>query len=646
MVAACVAALTGDPAHDEIAYVVVPNASEQSAAELQFQAAGADLSKVQFITLHTNTVWIRDYGPHYIWQDGVRAVVDSHYYPGRPDDNFLPTLLADDVLHVPSYDIGLYYSGGNFQAGPNRTGFTTSLVHTDNPDLSDEFIAELYRTYQGIDTLYILPRLPAEVDLTGHLDMWFYLVDPGTVVIAEYPSGSNPDAITITNETAAYMESVLGYEVIRVPGYVGPHGNFPQDVHYTYANAFRVNDRIFIPSYGQGDTAFLERDAQALAAWQAAAPEAEIIPIDCYDLIPGSGALHCMVKQVPRYESASPSACVLSPDGGELLVWGTNYDITWAATDDQGVSGVDLYFSVNGGWTYEDAIAVDLHNDGHFAWTVPHLFSTQALIRVVVHDAQGHETEAVSSRPFVMSDGQQHVYDFSSGAGVNRWGWGYQTLDWSDLDGTRRPLAASTEISELVTDAYAKLAYADADGPRTDPNRYSAPIPSSTAETTHIFEFTIEESPEDILDIGLSWEGYADSCLQMELYVWDYVAQQWSNHLMQYGENRYVDNRAGNRDAVLSGHLRSSFGRYLGPDGLVTLLLYGERPNRASVHDYVSVTVTYGELPSTIPTISDWGVVAITLFLLTCGTLVLRKGAVTPFRADTTDSRSNFTKPG
>jgi hypothetical protein len=58
-----------------------------------------------------------------------------------------------------------------------------------------------------------------------------------------------------------------------------------------------------------------------------------------------------------------------------------------------------------------------------------------------------------------------------------------------------------------------------------------------------------------------------------------------------------MDNQASNRDAVLEGHIRSDFGRYIGPDGHLTLLLYAERSSDRSLHDYISVTVTHDPCP-------------------------------------------------
>ena len=244
VVTALVASLTGSAAYDEIAYVVVANQTTANAATTAFIAAGANMSKVVFIIQPNNSVWMRDYGPHFVWQNGTLAVVDSHYYPTRPADNFIPTLVGDGTLGVPTFDQGLYYSGGNFQPGPNRSGFCTALINLDNPAAgghNEALIRELHGSFQGIDTLHILPQLPFSVDGTGHVDMWMYLVDDNTVVISEFIAGSNATALSVTNNAVPYMQA-LGFEVFRPQAWnVGA-------THYTYANAFRVNTASSSPA--------------------------------------------------------------------------------------------------------------------------------------------------------------------------------------------------------------------------------------------------------------------------------------------------------------------------------------------------------------------------------------------------------------
>jgi len=589
-----VVGLTKDPTKDEIAYVVVGGTYQKSHATNLFTTGGADMSKVVFIEKPSNTIWIRDFGPHFIWQSGAMAITDSHYYPTRGLDNFIPTLIGEDFFDVPVYPMGLYYSGGNFMPGPNRSGFVTSLITIDNPGFSTAYISQLYMTYQGIDTLHVMPKLPSTVDGTGHIDMWMYIVDQDSVIISEFVPGSHPTAIAVTNNAVTYMQN-LGFTVHRPPAMVGYHPNGTS--HFTYTNAFRVNDRIFIPSYGGGNPSHSTRDAQALATWKACAgPTVEIIQIPCYDIIWAAGAIHCTCMQVPRYTDPAPSAHVISPDGNELLVTGTDHELCWAATDDVEVTDVDLYYSVDGGVTFPNVIASNLPNDGEYNWTVPSSISTNAVVKVVATDASSNFDEAVSETVFEIDSALQHVYDFSTGAGVDKWGWGYQTTNWPTyINGKRHPVTLISEIETHSPGAYGKIATSNAIGNDFDPNRYISKKAGGAQESTHMFEFIIDEDPAKIKDIKILWEGYADDCQQMELYVWNDNVKNWGDGAGNTGENKYMEIFAGNRDDNLVGHIRENFDWYIDNDDKISILLYSERKNEESFHDYVAITVTYKE---------------------------------------------------
>lgn len=577
----CVVALTANPNCNDIAYVVCHTGSQATAAST-LSAAGADMSKVVFYTKASNTLWIRDYGPHFIWQDDTLAIVDSHYYPGRDRDNFTPTNLGDNFFLIPTYDMGLYYSGGNFQPGPNGSAFVTQLVMVDNPSsagFNQSIIEQLYQRFQGIETLHIFPQLPATVDGTGHIDMWLYLIDEDTCIISEFKPGSNSTAITITQNAVTYMQN-LGFTVYRTPAW---HSS---STHWTYTNAFRVNNRIFIPTYNN----YPADSATALAVWQTAAgPGIEIVPIVCDSIIPAAGAIHCIVMQVPRYTLPAPSAYVVWPDGGQMLAAGSTRQIQWAATDTDNavIPQVDLYYSVDDGGTWQYIATTT--NSGKYDWVIPDADTPFARIKVVAHSAGGGNGVGISTGPFRIAPMDVTVYDFSTGAGVDKIGYGYQTLSWTNVDGVRSPV--TTQISSLVTNAYQRLAFSDATSGDNDANRYIAPTPSSSYESTHIFEFTIQEDPDEIDEIEVFWEGYGDDCAQIELYVWDYLANQWTDGQGQYGINAYIDNFAGNTDTVLTGVLRPNLNRFISAQGKLTFMLYVERPGVTSFHDYMAVHV-------------------------------------------------------
>ena len=599
IVADLVANLTGDPAHDEIAYVVVADASQRQHAQWQFANAGADLSKVRFIVQPNDSIWMRDYGPQFIWQGGAGATVDSTYYPNRPLDNFMPTELADTVFEQPSYHLDLKHPGGNLLAATNGHGFITSLVLDQNRGLDESRIAELFRQYHGIDTLHILPRLPMTVDHTGHIDMWLYLVDEDTVIIGEFLPGSDPDAIEITNNAVPYMES-LGYEVFRVPAWDAVHPGWGS-THYTYTNGFRVNDRIFIPSYGAGRSAYIQHDDDALATWrQAAGSDVEIVPINAWDIVSSSGVLHCITKQVPLYPDALPSACVTSPGPGALLVAGTTHEITWAASDDGTVETVDLYYAIDGG--PDQVIATGLPNDRVHTWTVPDVETTSARVTMVARDDHGNVVEAEGG-PVRIVSAAQHVYDFGTGAGVDRWGWAWENLafSWDEIDGVRHPTLETGEptlgaIEGLTFGAYHRMSTSDATGGAEDTRRYFSSA-ATFGHSIHVFEFVVAEDPAAMLDLTVRWEGFAKDCAQVELYVWDNVARQWCDGRGHCGQSRHMDNFGGNRDEDLEGHIREQFDRYLDDDGILAVMVTGDYVGDPVYHDYLSVTVTYDPNP-------------------------------------------------
>jgi hypothetical protein len=101
-------------------------------------------------------------------------------------------------------------------------------------------------------------------------------------------------------------------------------------------------------------------------------------------------------------DTQAPVVTVLTPDGGESWTAGTVHAITWSATDDVGVTGVDLYYSTTGGGGPFDAIATGEANDGTYAWTVPDDPSNDAFVRVVARDAAGNSGEDLSNAAFAI----------------------------------------------------------------------------------------------------------------------------------------------------------------------------------------------------------------------------------------------------
>jgi hypothetical protein len=101
-------------------------------------------------------------------------------------------------------------------------------------------------------------------------------------------------------------------------------------------------------------------------------------------------------------DNTAPSVAVTSPNGGEFWVAGSSHNIIWSASDDAGVSAIDLDYSTNNGssWT---SIATGLSNSGSYAWTIPAVISTTALVRATAHDANDNTASDASDAVFTIA---------------------------------------------------------------------------------------------------------------------------------------------------------------------------------------------------------------------------------------------------
>ena len=110
--------------------------------------------------------------------------------------------------------------------------------------------------------------------------------------------------------------------------------------------------------------------------------------------------------------SIPPSATVGSPDGGERWKAGTSQNIEWTATDNVGVTSIDIEYSTDGGATYQ-TIATNTLNDGTYLWKIPDTPSGACKVLVIARDAAGNTGEDVSDGDFIIASATSALPDGS-----------------------------------------------------------------------------------------------------------------------------------------------------------------------------------------------------------------------------------------
>jgi agmatine/peptidylarginine deiminase len=286
-------------AEDTTLWVIVASTSQQTTVESILSSAGANMDHVEFIIASTNTIWVRDYGPWFIFDgDGIQGIVDHIYNRPRPLDDVIPATIGA-LWSIPVYGMPLEATGGNYMTDGRGIGMSTRLILDENPGLTTAEVDSVMHEYTGIDRYEHFEY----VQLGGihHLDCWAKLLSPSKILIKELPPTHSDYARLEAN--VDYIESITNcygrpYEIVRV--------YTPDNEPYT--NSLIVNDKVYVPMYG---TAW---DDDAIASYQVAMPGYEILGYTGSWLT--DDAIHCRamgvtdrymleIDHTPHFDTAS-----------------------------------------------------------------------------------------------------------------------------------------------------------------------------------------------------------------------------------------------------------------------------------------------------------------------------------------------------
>jgi len=384
-------------------YMMVDTAAEQTSATTILTNAGVNMSRVKFLIVTTDSVWIRDYGPRYIYQGQCRAVVDHDYNrPTRNNDDAFPSPWSV-YKHHAFYEHQLVHGGGNYHLNALNKAYATELIWNENPTLSHDDIHDIWQDYLNVDT-HIFPPFPTSVDLTQHLDMWMQVIADDRVVISDWPNNAGSTQDVICDDAATYM-AAQGYTVYRVPA------RSLSGVHYTYTNMVMCNNRVMIPQYS--NATMVPHNTEALNAMTTALAGTgkTVVQIpNCDSLASSAGVIHCVVMHMPKHLGASgpngglaPTAYLKNLRGGDVLTPSSNADIQWISDDDVGVSNVDILLSTNSGASFDTILASATADDGTHLWMVPNVYTPHARVKVVARDAVGNTGSDESPADFTIN---------------------------------------------------------------------------------------------------------------------------------------------------------------------------------------------------------------------------------------------------
>ncbi len=334
----------------------------------RLNAESISLDSVTVVQRSTNSIWIRDYGPWTIYQNEVDSlmIADWTYNRPRPQDDTSPSAVAN-FLGLPIFEAttapyNLIHTGGNHLTDGVNTAFSSDLLFDENPDKTEAEIDNIAQLYMGVDNYVKFRSLP--YDGIHHLDMHIRLLDEETIMFGAYPEGvaDGPQIASNIRQLLSQETTAFGnrYRILDIPMPPDQLDRYPDEGGYyrTYTNSIFLNKTILVPTYEE------QYDTTALRLYRENLPGYNVVGIDCNQIIPALGALHCITKTV----GVNDPLWIAHARLRDTYDAENDYEVTAKIRHRSGISGATLYYRTEEGAPYM-AVDMSLTNAAESIWS-------------------------------------------------------------------------------------------------------------------------------------------------------------------------------------------------------------------------------------------------------------------------------------
>ncbi len=279
--------------------ITVTSTYQLEAAKIDYQSHGVNMDNCEFLEARTDSYWIRDFGPWYIFEDKKPAIVDNIYNRPRPNDDVLPSHFAK-YWDIPIYGMKVVHTGGNMMQDGFGVGVSDDIVIKESvaQGITEEQVYERMKDYLGIDPYHV--TIDPQGQYIAHVDCWGKFLAPDKILLARV--SEDHTQYDKYEEVADYFKTTncswgYPYKVYRVDL---PGGN----AICPYTNSLILNKKVLVPMGSN-----TEYNENALQVYRDAMPGYEIIGIAdvaandwSWDGWLNTDALHCRTRGVMDFD--------------------------------------------------------------------------------------------------------------------------------------------------------------------------------------------------------------------------------------------------------------------------------------------------------------------------------------------------------
>ncbi|MFH1313486.1 MAG: metallophosphoesterase [Candidatus Eisenbacteria bacterium] len=325
-------------------------------------------------------------------------------------------------------------SGGSnlevaYSPANDGTNYTVTADITNDIDERFEHGQLRFVMPNEVGTVDVTGGALLQIDYSGLYAVYYVAVDilptsSQTVTVTLTPGSSDPPTVTVTQPN--------GGEIWHIDSFFDITWTADDDVGVTSIDILLSSDggATYPHTIATGET------NDGTCSWQVdVSPTTQArVKVIAYDAATNSGE-DVSNGNFTIADGEDPVVTVTQPNGGETWDIDSFFDITWSASDNIGVTSIDILLSSDGGATYPHTIATGETNDGTCSWQVDVSPTTQARVKVIAYDAATNSGEDVSNGNFTIADGEDPVVTVTQPNGGETWDIGQAyDITWTATD--------------------------------------------------------------------------------------------------------------------------------------------------------------------------------------------------------------------
>jgi|GEM_PF-463680 len=355
---------------------IITTTSDKSWWQSWLNSNSIPQTNVKWLIASTNTWWVRDYGPWFLW-DGNNdfGLVDNVYNRPRPLDDVIPQKISQ-AYGVPLYASNLTHTGGNYYADGYGNAWSSTLVYSENPGMSQSQVDAVMAQYLGIDR-YVTRDLKIDIE---HIDTFGKPLAPDVLLWSYFP---------LDTSHRGWSEAALKYYETLASPYDRPykiHRMPLWDQSYSmtaYINSLQTQNKIILPKYNTS------HDDTAVAIYETACPGYDAIKVSSGGTYWGD-SVHCRTRNFVRGDGVRIYAyppCDNENTSGPTAVRAEIYTNNSTSL----ASYPKIYWSTTGGAPFSSATMATTGQPNEFSGDIPAQASgTTVSFYIFAEDLQGN----------------------------------------------------------------------------------------------------------------------------------------------------------------------------------------------------------------------------------------------------------------